>query len=42
MARQEEKHGLLAETATIGMRAGRQTRLAAAGLTLRGHRVVRG
>jgi DNA phosphorothioation-associated putative methyltransferase len=41
LTRQEEQHGLYAETATIGMRAGWQARLAAAGLTLRGHRLVR-
>src|SRR5258708_35770320 len=39
-ARQEEQRGLYAETATIGTRTGWQARLAAAGLTLRGYRVV--
>jgi DNA phosphorothioation-associated putative methyltransferase len=42
LTRQEEQHVLLTETATIGTRAGWQARLAAAGLALRGHRVVRG
>ena len=37
---QEEKHGLLKETSTIGTRAGWHGRLAAAGFTLRGHRLV--
>ena len=42
LTRQEEQHGLYAETATIGTRTGWQTRLAAAGVMLRGHRLVRG
>jgi hypothetical protein len=42
LTQQEEQHGLYAETATIGTRAGWQARLTAAGLTLRGHRLVRG
>jgi DNA phosphorothioation-associated putative methyltransferase len=42
LTRQEEQHGLYAEAATIGTRAGWQARLAAAGVTLRGHRLVRG
>jgi DNA phosphorothioation-associated putative methyltransferase len=37
LTRQEEQHGLYAETATIGTRAGWQARLAAAGLTLQGN-----
>ena len=41
LTRQEEQHGLYAETATIGTRDGWQARLAAAGLRLRGHRLVR-
>jgi hypothetical protein len=41
LTRPEEQDGLYAETATIGARAGWQARLAAAGLTLRGHRLVR-
>jgi len=39
---QEEKHGLLDDSATIGTRDGWQARLKAAGLALKGHRVVRG
>ena len=38
---QEEKHGLLEETSTIGTREGWHGRLSAAGFTLRGHRLVR-
>jgi hypothetical protein len=41
LTRQEEKHGLLDETATIGTRAGWQRRLAERGFTIRGHRLVR-
>jgi hypothetical protein len=41
LTRQEEQHGLLAETATIGTRKGWQARLDAAGFSLRGHRLVR-
>jgi DNA phosphorothioation-associated putative methyltransferase len=39
---QEEKHGLLDDSATIGTRDGWEARLKAAGFALRGHRVVRG
>ena len=42
LTQQEEKHGLLDDTATIGTRDGWNARLGAAGLSLRGHRVVRG
>jgi hypothetical protein len=38
---QEEHHGLLDETATIGTRAGWQQRLDERGFTLTGHRLVR-
>jgi DNA phosphorothioation-associated putative methyltransferase len=38
---QEEKAGLLDETATIGTRDGWETRLTTKGYTLRGHRLVR-
>lgn len=38
---QEEKAGLLGDTATIGTREGWQTRLAEKGVTLRGHRLVK-
>jgi len=38
---QEETHGLLDDPATIGTREGWQARLNAAGLALRGHRLVR-
>jgi len=41
LTRQEEKHGLLDETATIGTREGWQQRLAERGFTVRGHRLVR-
>jgi hypothetical protein len=41
LTRQEEAHGLYAETASIGTRAGWETRLAAVGMQLRGHRLVR-
>ncbi len=41
LTRQEEKHGLLDETATIGTREGWQRRLAERGFTVRGHRLVR-
>jgi DNA phosphorothioation-associated putative methyltransferase len=41
LTRQEERHGLLADTATIGTRNGWQARLRAAGFALRGHRLVR-
>ncbi len=38
---QEEKHGLLDDSATIGTREGWQARLNASGFALRGHRLVR-
>jgi hypothetical protein len=38
---QEEKHGLLDDTATIGTREGWRARLNATGFALRGHRLVR-
>ena len=38
---QEEKHGLLDDSATIGTRDGWEARLEAAGFALRGHRLVR-
>jgi DNA phosphorothioation-associated putative methyltransferase len=38
---QEEHHGLLTDTSSIGTRDGWQTRLKEAGLLLRGHRLVR-
>jgi DNA phosphorothioation-associated putative methyltransferase len=41
LTQQEEAHGLLADGATIGTRAGCQARLQQAGFTLRGHRLVR-
>jgi len=41
LTRQEEKHGLLDEAATIGTREGWQRRLAERGFTVRGHRLVR-
>src|SRR5271166_6536222 len=41
LTRQEEKHSLLDETATIGTREGWERRLAERGFTIRGHRVVR-
>ncbi|MGA8352083.1 MAG: hypothetical protein WB773_30115 [Isosphaeraceae bacterium] len=41
LTRQEEKHGLLDETATIGTREGWERRLAERGFTIRGHRLVR-
>jgi DNA phosphorothioation-associated putative methyltransferase len=41
LTRQEERHGLLAEPSAIGTRAGWEARLRAAGLALRGHRLVR-
>ncbi|MHB1562236.1 MAG: DNA phosphorothioation-associated putative methyltransferase, partial [Isosphaeraceae bacterium] len=39
---QEERAGLLDETATIGTRAGWAERLRERGYALRGHRLVRG
>ncbi len=41
LTKQEEKQGLLDETATIGTRAGWQTRLTETGFRLSGHRLVR-
>lgn len=41
LTQQEERHGLLDETATIGTRQGWVTRLQQAGLKLCGHRLVR-
>ena len=41
LTRQEEKHGLLDETASIGTREGWERRLAERGFTIRGHRLVR-
>ena len=41
LTQQEEKHGLLDETATIGTREGWQQRLHEKGFTLRRHRLVK-
>ena len=41
LTKQEEEHGLLQETATIGARRGWEERLQERGYALRGHRVVR-
>jgi DNA phosphorothioation-associated putative methyltransferase len=41
LTRQEQTHGLLDDTATIGTRDGWLARLGAAGFVLRGHRLVR-
>jgi DNA phosphorothioation-associated putative methyltransferase len=41
LTKQEERHGLLTETATIGTRAGWEERLAEKGFALRGHRLVK-
>ena len=41
LSEQEEKHGLLDDSATIGTREGWQARLSDAGFALRGHRLVR-
>ena len=41
LTRQEEKHGLLDDTAAIGTREGWQRRLAERGFTVRGHRLIR-
>ena len=38
---QEERHGVLDDTAMIGTREGWSKRLAERGFTLRGHRLVR-
>ena len=42
LTRQEEKQGLLTETARIGTRSGWEARLRETGFVLRGHRLVRG
>jgi DNA phosphorothioation-associated putative methyltransferase len=41
LSEQEEKHGLLTDTATIGTRDGWNARLKDAGFAVRGHRLVR-
>jgi hypothetical protein len=41
LTQQEERHGLLADTATIGTRTGWEARLREAGFHLRGHRLVK-
>jgi DNA phosphorothioation-associated putative methyltransferase len=41
LTQQEEKHGLLDDTATIGTREGWSRRLAERGFVLRGHRLIR-
>ena len=41
LTEQEERHGLLDDTATIGTSAGWEARLRKRGFTLRGHRLVR-
>ena len=41
LIQQEEKHGLLDDTMTIGTKEGWQARLAERGFMLRGHRLVR-
>ena len=41
LTQQEERHGLLDETSTIGTRVGWQTRLTEFGFRLAGHRLVR-
>jgi DNA phosphorothioation-associated putative methyltransferase len=41
LTQQEEKHGLLDDTATIGTAEGWQCRLKERGFALRGHRLVR-
>jgi DNA phosphorothioation-associated putative methyltransferase len=41
LTRQEQQHGLLDDTATIGTRQGWQARLAECGFHLRGHRLLR-
>jgi DNA phosphorothioation-associated putative methyltransferase len=41
LTRQEERHGLLSDTARIGTRAGWEARLREVGLALAGHRLVR-
>ena len=41
LSEQEEKHGLLSDTATIGTRDGWESRLREAGFALRGHRLLK-
>jgi DNA phosphorothioation-associated putative methyltransferase len=41
LTQQEERHGLLDDTSSIGTRNGWEARLQARGLAIRGHRVVR-
>jgi DNA phosphorothioation-associated putative methyltransferase len=41
LTKQEEQHGLLTDTATIGTRDGWQKRLRQAGVVLKGHRLVK-
>ena len=41
LTQQEEKQGLLDDTATIGTRQGWERRLAARGFVIRGHRLMR-
>jgi DNA phosphorothioation-associated putative methyltransferase len=41
LTQQEEKHGLLDDTTTIGMREGWERRLHEKGFTIRGHRLVK-
>lgn len=41
LTRQEERHGLLDDTATIGTRDGWEARLRARGFTVQGHRLMR-
>ena len=41
LSEQEEKHGLLTDTATIGTRDGWNARLKEAGFAVRGHRLVK-
>jgi DNA phosphorothioation-associated putative methyltransferase len=41
LTKQEERHGLFDETATIGTRAGWESRLAESGFRLAGHRLMR-
>jgi DNA phosphorothioation-associated putative methyltransferase len=41
LTRQEERHGLLDDTATIGTRDGWQQRLAKRGFSVRGHQLIR-
>ena len=41
LMQQDERHGLLDDTASIGTRSGWEARLAAANLQLKGHRLIR-